>query len=37
MSYQNRIPDPDVIFHSDQGIQYAIEIFYNRKRRHPYL
>ncbi len=27
MSYENRMPNPGVIFHSDSGIQYAIDIF----------
>jgi len=27
MSYENRIPNSGVIFHSDRGIQYASDIF----------
>ncbi len=27
MAYENRIPEPGVIFHSDRGIQYASDIF----------
>ncbi len=27
MAYENRIPGPGVIFHSDRGVQYASDIF----------